>query len=287
MVIGVGLLCATALAGELSLAVEFGVIPDEVNEVARSVVNEPLAYRMKAVSDPFIGLPYEIDGHGEGADPDSDPPARYDSFDCLTFLEEVLALALAGDPVSAPMIRRALRYHEGEVRYQSRNHFMLAQWVPRNIAAGFFVDITHTLGETHRIEKTVTPQIWQNWAGTAGFQLGLDELPTGRFGLNVLSLDAAEAAIDQIPAGAIILTVRQPKDWKPIIISHVGFVIPSVDGQPVKVRHASKMQGGAVRDHTLEWYIEHMRWYQRAVEGIAVLIPREQGPRQVTGSGGF
>lgn len=113
----------------------------------------------------------------------------------------------------------------------------------------------------------------------------MDELPVGEYGLNVLSLDAAEAAIEHIPAGAIILTVRQPKAWKPIVVSHVGFIVPRLEGHPVKVRHASKIQGGAVRDHTLAWYIERMRWYKRAVEGIAVLMPVEQGPRSVTGQG--
>lgn len=267
------------------ILVEYGVIPEEVVGIARAVANEPLAYRMKALSEPFMGLPYEIDGHGEGMTPDMDPPARYDTFDCLTFLEEILALSFAGDPVSAPMYRRAIRYKDGEVDYAKRHHFMMAQWVPENIAAGFVVDITHTLGETHRIEKTVTQQVWQNWAGTKGFQLRLDELPVGDYGINVLSLDAAEAAIEHIPPGAIILTVRQPKPWKPIVVSHVGFIVPRAEGHPVKVRHASKIQGGAVRDHTLTWYIDRMRWYKRAVEGIAVLMPVEQGPRSVTGEG--
>lgn len=270
---------------ESPVMVEYGVIPEDVARIARAVVNEPIAYRMKALSEPFLGHPYEIDGHGEGSAPDTDPPARYDTFDCLTFLEEILALAFAGDPVSAPVFRRALRYKDGEVDYTKRHHFMMAQWVPENIASGFVTDITHTLGETHRIEKTVTPQVWQNWAGTRGFQLRLDELPVGEYGLNVLSLDAAEAAIEKIPPGAIILTVRQPKPWKPIVVSHVGFIIPREEGHPVKVRHASKIQGGAVRDHTLAWYIERMRWYKRAVEGIAVLMPVEQGPRLVTGRG--
>ena len=264
-------------------ATELGVMPESVSEVARAVVNEPLAYRMKAVSDPFLGLPYKIDGHGEGIGPDADPPARYDAFDCLTFLEEILSLAFAGDPVSAPFYRQAIRYKDGQVDYSKRHHFMMAQWIPENIDAGFVEDITHTLGETHRIEKEVTREIWRNWQGTYGFTLKLDELPTGHYGLNVMSLDAAEAAIENIPAGAIILTVRQPKDWKPIVVSHVGFVVPSIEGQPVRVRHATKVQGGVVRDHTLSSYLERMRWYQRPVEGVSVLMPQEQGPRLIRG----
>ena len=54
---------------EAPLMVEYGVIPENVAQIAREVVNQPLAYRMKALSDPFLGLPYEIDGHGEGSVP--------------------------------------------------------------------------------------------------------------------------------------------------------------------------------------------------------------------------
>lgn len=258
---------------------DMGVIPDAVVSAARASAALPLADRMKAISQPLVGLPYEVDGHGEGVGPDPDPPARYDSFDCLTFLEEILALSLAGDPTSAPIIRNALRYRDGVPSYANRHHFMMAQWIPANVAAGFFVDITHTLGETHRIEKTVTPSVWKNWAGTRGFSLPLTALPTGVYGMNVLSLDEAEAAIDRIPPGALIFTVRRPHDWKPIVISHVGFVIPTEPDQPVMMRHATKMSGGSVRDHLLSWYIDHLRWYKRPVEGISVLMPVDQGPR--------
>ena len=95
-----------------------------------------------------------------------------------------------------------------------------------------------------------------------------------------MSLDAAEAAADQFPPGAIILTVRQPHDWKPIIISHVGFIIPTEEGTPTTMRHATKMAGEKVRDHYLLWYIERLRWFKRPVEGISVLMPIDQGPRR-------
>ena len=42
--------------------IEMGVMPDEVLRVAREASHRPLAERMKAVSEPLLGLPYEIDG---------------------------------------------------------------------------------------------------------------------------------------------------------------------------------------------------------------------------------
>ncbi len=259
--------------------VDFGVVPDNVAQIAREVAARPLAERMASISEPFLGRSYEIDGLGEGVEPDQDPPVRYDAFDCVTFIEEILALSWAGDPMGASGYRNALRYENGEVGYEHRNHFMLAQWIPQNIESGFFEDITHTLGETHRIEKEVTRSVWRNWAGTGGFTLPLNELPVGTYGLNVLSLDEAEAAMDSIPAGALILTVRRPNTWKPIVVSHVGFVVAGAGDEPAMIRHATKMSGGSVRDHLLSWYFDHMRWYKRPVEGISVLMPIDQGPR--------
>ena len=51
---------------------------------------------MERASRAFLGLPYLNDAAGEGQGIDTDPPSRYDAFDCLTFVEEVLALTLAG-----------------------------------------------------------------------------------------------------------------------------------------------------------------------------------------------
>ena len=264
---------------ESPVVVDMGVLPIVFEERVRASAHLPLPERMAAVSTPFLELPYLVDGHGEGVEPDLDPPARYDAFDCVTFLEEVLALSFAGDPLSAPMYRNALRYRGGIPEYARRHHFMMAQWIPENIASGFVRDITASLGETHRIEKLVEKKTWSNWQGTRQFKHDLDDLPVGTYGLNVMSLDAAEAAIDSFPPGAIVLTVRQPHDWKPIVISHVGFIIPTPEGTPTTMRHATKMAGQKVRDHYLEWYIERLRWFPRPVEGISVLMPIDQGPR--------
>ena len=74
------------------------------------------------------------------------------------------------------MYRQALRYKDRRSTTK-RQHFMMAQWVPENIASGFVVDITHTLGETHRIEDC-DPTGLASGAGTR-VPLRLDELPVG------------------------------------------------------------------------------------------------------------
>lgn len=259
--------------------VDEGEVPPRVQRVARDVVRLPLGQRMKAVSDALLGQPYLVDPTGEGVEPDPDPPARYDAFDCLTFVEEVLALTLSGDPSGAPRVRQALRYGSGSVAYQDRRHFMLTEWIPDNIADGWLVDITDTLGETHLLDKEITAETWRWWRRRSLFSLPDSKLPAGRYQLPLLSLDAAMAAAAEIPAGALILTVRQSKDGVPIVVTHLGFKLPDTGDRPM-VRHATKMRGQRVMDHSLVWYLDHLRWYdQWPIDGVSILMPREQGPR--------
>jgi hypothetical protein len=261
--------------------VDEGAIPAELVRIAREVRDRPIGERMAAISAPLLGTPYLNDAAGEGFGKDPDPPARYDAFDCLTFVEEVLALALAGDPTGAPAIRRQLRYAGGApVDYDNRNHFMLQEWVPRNIENGYLEDITAQLGETHLVEKAVTPKTWAWWKKRKLFQLPDERLPTGTFRLQVMRLGAAAEIVDQIPDGALILTVRESREYVPIVVTHLGFKVPA--GDVPLMRHATRMGSEPrVRNDKLDWYLEHVRWYQRwPVDGITVLMPREVGPRR-------
>jgi len=257
-----------------------GAMPESLVSATRESVNLPLPQRMAAISKPLLDLDYGLDKNGEGVAPDFDPPARYDIFDCVTFLEEIMALAMAGDPVSAPGLRNEIRYIDGEVGYSKRNHIWMQQWIPNNIQAGFIEDITSQIGPTHLVTKRITEKTWSGWRGTRKLKMPVGELPTGQFRLPVLSLDAAVDNIDKIPAGAIVVVVRKPRAHRPVVVSHVGFVLPR-DGGPTMMRHATKLGGGRVRDHDLRWYLNHQRWFDKVpVEGISVLMPREQGPRR-------
>jgi hypothetical protein len=292
--IGLGILClglsaSTLLSSgqaeakrkpERRVPYDEGAMPTELVAATRASKNLPLPQRMAAISETLLNLDYGLDKNGEGVAPDEDPPARYDIFDCVTFLEEIMALSMAPDPLSAPEFRNQIRYIDGEFDYARRNHIWLQQWIPNNIRAGFVDDITSQVGQTHLVSKKITAKTWERWRGTRNLKMPMEELPTGTFSLPVLSLDAAVANLHKIPAGAIIVVVRKPRSHRPIIVSHVGFVLPR-EGGPTMMRHATKLGGGRVRDHDLRWYLNHQRWFDKVpVEGISVLMPREQGPRR-------
>lgn len=256
---------------------EVGAIPAEVLEVAQRVHGLPLPARIEAISAVLLGRPYVNDPMGEGIPPDADPVARYDAFDCLTFTEEVLSLALAGDAAHAAEIRSAMRYDDGDIRYVKRRHFMELQWVPGVVADGWLVDTTSDYGTVRHMEKTVDADTWAHWGPRVRFVHTDAELPSGTMALDVLPLEDAIAAADQIRAGSVILTVREDRAGVPIWTTHVGFVVHTDEG--VRLRHATKLGSGGTKDHSLRWYLEHIRSYKWKVAGIAILEPVEPGPR--------
>lgn len=251
-------------------------IPTAVVESVRAVEARPVGERIEAATRAFLGRPYLLDPVGEGVGTDADAPARYDTFDCMSFLEEALGMALAGDPVGAPAIRDALRY-AGQPAYASRNHFMEAQWIPRAIEAGLVEDITDRVGRARTLRKEVTPALWQGWRSRRRFLLPDPELPVGAWTLRYLDLAEAAAAAPRIPPGAIVVTVRVERPWSPIVTTHMSLVIPGKT-EPL-MRHATKMGKRVVRDDRLSWYMTHLRDYVNwPALGVAVLMPREQGP---------
>ena len=70
--------------------------------------------------------------------------------------------------------------------------------------------------------------------------------------------------------------VEQP--LQSVWITHLGFVVRHSEND-VRIRHATKMGGGVVKEHYLKWYFEHIRLYLSPMEGVLVLMPQEQTER--------
>ncbi len=93
----------------------------------------------------FDGFPYNAHGPlGEGNQGlyDQDPIYRFDSFDCTTYIETLLALSLALTIQEFESHIQQIRYKNGEVAYLTRNHIISQQWIPENTLAGYVEDVT-------------------------------------------------------------------------------------------------------------------------------------------------
>src|SRR5262245_3110296 len=107
----------------------------------------PIAPRLEAVSEAYLGRPYVADPLGEGPESrfDRDPLTRTDGFDCTTFIETVIAAARSCNEETYRTQMNLIRYRDGVVDFWSRNHFTEVDWAPSGIRHGFFRDVTEAV----------------------------------------------------------------------------------------------------------------------------------------------
>jgi hypothetical protein len=252
--------------------------PSAVEQAVRESRQQELHERIDVISKSLLGRDYRLDPMGEGVAPDDDPIVQYEAFDCLTYVEEVLSLALSDDTLSVDTLRQNLRYQSNVVTYAKRNHFMELQWIPSAIRQGYLKDITMTIGKTVPVTTDVTASTWARWRHRNRFSLTEAQRPVGTFSLQVLPLAEAMLAVDQFPAGSIVLSVHTPRTNTPTLVSHLGFVVP---GTRPTLRHASTLGSKKVQDTPL---YTHLRRLQTAYHvwpmlGVVILMPQEQSLR--------
>lgn len=127
--------------------------------------------RLEAFSRLFLGRPYAFHSAlGEGPEGyfDQNPLERFDTFHCVTFLETVVALSLAKNEADFRDVLRKIRYRQGKIAFESRNHFPELDWIPNNVANGVFRDVTAEVAgkETTWLAKaTVDRGAWYRFMG--------------------------------------------------------------------------------------------------------------------------
>ncbi|WP_425441882.1 N-acetylmuramoyl-L-alanine amidase-like domain-containing protein [Stigmatella erecta] len=239
----------------------------------------PLAERLLHVSERFLGTPYLASPLGEGAGVDPDPTFRVDAVDCLTFVEQSMALSLARDESEVASLLERIRYASTPV-YEDRNHLMEAQWLPNNVRKGFVVDVTRRYGgeDTVRVQKVLTSLTWQSRSSQA-LTLPPERQPKGTFSLNMLPLDRILAHARQIPTGTILLVLREDLPLKATRITHLGFVVQK--GRRTWLRHAARNRYGRVVDEDLESFLtrnaKYDKWRVTGVSLFEVHPPTEEG----------
>ena len=102
--------------------------------------------RLDYFSKLLLGRPYKLGPMGEGhVDSVEDKPLVYlDSVDCVTYLEHVVALAMAKSEKSLFKQLQRLRYKGGKVSFLTRKHYLLDDWV----GEGKYAKIVPMKGET-------------------------------------------------------------------------------------------------------------------------------------------
>jgi hypothetical protein len=100
-----------------------------------------LGARVARISESLLGQPYLEGSLGGGADLPEEFRVYLDAFDCVTYMETVLALARARTTEEFIDAVRRIRYQDGRVDWFHRNHYMI-DWARNNQEYGFIANLT-------------------------------------------------------------------------------------------------------------------------------------------------
>jgi hypothetical protein len=206
--------------------------------------------RIDRISGSLIGRPYIGNPLGGGPHLPEALTVTLDGFDCVTYIETVLALALSCDLYEFVDTLRLLRYKKGDIAWASRNHYMV-DWVKNNRSAGLIVNLTSgRYAEKKQRTLSLVPGLPEKRVSFSCF-------PKRRIG----------GVRARIKTGDLILFASARK-W--LDVYHAGLLILR-DGQ-LLMRHATRSVG-AVVEQPLASFLTGNR-----MSGFILLRPLDPGP---------
>lgn len=215
---------------------------------------------LAAVDAEYVGDPL---GEGPGATPDPGPLSDFAHVDCVTYVEQVLALALSPDAANLPDTLRRIRYRDGRIDYRSRNHYFVSDWLPANSWCVRDVTAEVGAGVTETMTKTISRK-----AFFAGKGITCD-LPDERATTPYIPREQVGKVLGKLKEGDIVIFVISTPG---IIAGHVG-LLRVKDGVPY-VQHASLSEKRVITS-PLERYVGNIP--ERFV-GFKVARPYQPAP---------
>ena len=188
--------------------------------------------RIDFLSRQFLGEPYKPNPLIGSADIAEVFTASFDGFDCVTYIETVIALARASNVDDFAEWLRKIRYERGRIEWKHRNHYM-TQWTRNN--------------QRERIVKPVSMP-------------GVPTLSRERILSVVTGLDPQRTRVKCVPKPAFPRVERYLQSGDLIFFAstrknldmfHAGIIVRA--GKKVSMRHASRSQGGVVEQELSEF----------------------------------
>jgi hypothetical protein len=179
--------------------------------------------RIEALSRKFLGLPYITNLIGSAEQPEVFV-ASVDGFDCVTYIETVLALSRASNVEEFGEVLRNLRYDRGRVDWKKRNHYM-TQWIRNNTRSGALRRIP---AKVPRRAKTRLLNV-------------VPGLPASSASFECVPKQAISQLMPQLQTGDLIFFASTRKH---LDVFHCGLLVR--DGERLRMRHASRSRKGVV-----------------------------------------
>jgi Protein of unknown function (DUF1460) len=178
--------------------------------------------------------------------------ASLDGFDCVTYIETVLALARAYNVDDFVEWLRKIRYQRGCVQWERRNHYM-AFWIRNNIRAGIVRSVTNPAVPTISRERALNV---------------VPGLARQRTRVECVPKRAVRRFEPILKSGDLIFFVSTRKN---LDVFHAGIIVR--DGGRVLMRHASRSRGLVIEQELSEFL------KQNRMAGVIVVRPQSLGSR--------
>ncbi len=213
--------------------------------------------RLAIYSERAKGTPYSLFCLGEGptAKYDRDPLLDFSRADCVTFVEQILAMSISSnyDEMFASLLR--IRYKNGEIGFTTRNHYTHADWVPNN--GWLLEDVTAELGGAlcEEMSKVIDRPGFFHKLGVPDSELQNVPAPQ-QMTIKYIPTANLPKIKDKLQGGEIASIIQKMPG---IFSAHMGFAIRDQYGN-VLFRHASaRKETRQVTDEFFDEVIEQLR----------------------------
>jgi cell wall-associated NlpC family hydrolase len=188
--------------------------------------------RVDVLSRHFLGHPYKPNPLIGSADTAEVFTASLDGFDCVTYIETIVALARASNVDDFTGWLRKIRYEQGRIRWERRNHYM-ALWIRNNVRTGVIRPVSIPAVPILSRERVLN------------VVAGLD---AQRIRVKCVPKAAVPRLKPHLQSGDLMFFASTRKN---LDVFHAGIIVR--DGKRILMRHASRSQSFVVEQELSEF----------------------------------
>ena len=211
--------------------------------------------RIDVLSRHFLGHSYKPNPLIGSADKAEVFTASLDGFDCVTYIETVLALARASNVDDFVEWLRKIRYEHGRIQWERRNHYM-SLWIRNNVRNGII----------RPVSMPGLPIVSRERALNV-----VPGLAAQRTRVKCVQKAAIPRLAAYLHSGDLIFFVSTRKH---LDVFHAGIIVRN--GKGVLMRHASRSKGFVVE--------QELSKFLRANRMAGVIVVRPQGVKRRIGA---
>ncbi len=235
-----------------------GLSRQRVKQLLSETKNDRCAgSRIDVLSRHFVGHSYQPNPLIGSADTAEVFTASLDGFDCVTYIETIVALARASNVDDFTEWLRKIRYERGRIQWKRRNHYM-TRWIRNNVREGIIRPVSMPTVPILSRERVLNV---------------VPGLAAQRTRVKCVPKPAVPRLERYLQTGDLIFFASTRKN---LDVFHAGIIVR--DGKRVFMRHASRSQGMVVEQELSE-FLKANR-----MAGVIVVRPQAVTRRVEVGS---